>query len=66
MIHENSTRNTRKKVKMYPKYFVKSSDYQKLFDKWPKEAINYSPPGNNENRTIKILKGKIQHELNDK
>lgn len=48
---------------MYPKYLVKSSDYQQLFDKWPKEAINNSPPGNNEHRTIKILKGKIQHEL---
>lgn len=28
-------------------------DYQLLFDKRPKEAINYSPPGNNENRAIK-------------
>lgn len=51
---------------MYPEYLVKSSDYKRLFDKWPKEAINNLPPGNNENRTIKILKDKIQHELNDK
>lgn len=42
-----------KKIKIYPKYHVKSFDYQLHFEKWPKEATNNSSPGNNENRAIK-------------
>lgn len=45
---------------MYPKYLIKFSDYQRLFDKWPKGAIYNSLPGNDENRTLKVLKAKIR------
>ena len=42
-------RNTKKKVKIYFQYRIKSFDCQLLF----KDTINNSPPGNNKNRVIK-------------